>query len=186
MTDFQKNLSTLDERVERLICRSLDGEITADEQAEFDTILASDPEALALFVDYRRNDFAAAQALQREARNAMTAVVARPRRGLWLATAGAVLSAAAVVVFSFVSHLLTSGTAITSNDSTKPGIMRSSPVIEQPTYVDYNNAADYMPLHRQRNLQRDLIGIPGPNKDVIYILERNVRSTRLTPISGDF
>jgi len=41
-------------------------------------------------------------------------------------------------------------------------------------------------MQRQQVLHRDLIGIPGPNKNTIYILERNVQSTRVAPVSGDF
>ena len=52
MTPARDNSRDVEERIERLICRRLDGEIDAVEQAELDRILANDPAARDLFNDY--------------------------------------------------------------------------------------------------------------------------------------
>lgn len=186
MNDAPENLSGIDERVEVLICRSLDGEATVQEQAELDAILARSVSARTIFDEYRRHDIAAATALKLDFDIAKTVVVARPRRGLWLATAGVALGAAAVFAMSFLSSLLTGGGASQPIQVTGNQTRRVAPTIQEPTYVDYNGADDLGPLQRERTLHRDLIGIPGSDRNTIYILERNVRSTRVAPISGDF
>ena len=180
MQEFETGQSEIDEAIERLICRSLDGEATAAEQAELECVLAENSAARSLYDEYRHNDVVASAALRAELDNAATATAAGRRRGLWLAAAGVVLGAAAVFALSFVSHVVKTAD-IVRNDSPK-----SPAVIQAPTYVDYNPAGDMRPMQRQQVLHRDLIGIPGPNKNTIYILERNVQSTRVAPVSGDF
>ena len=172
--------SGIDERIERLICRRLDGEAGAAELAELDAALAASPAAGRLFDEYRRNDLVASASLRADFDGAAAATAASRRHGLWLATAGVLLGAAAIFALSFVSHLARS-TPLAENSAS-----HGKAVIQHPTYVDYNMAGDMRPLERQQVLHRDLIGIPGPNKNTIYILERNVQSTRVAPISGDF
>ena len=182
MQEFENHDLGIDEQVERLICRSLDGEASAAEQSTLDELLDKDPAARSLYDAYRGNDLVAATALRLEIDRARTATVSSRRRGLWLAAAGVVLGAAAVFAMSFVSHFVGgSGPAVVERQP-----VHSSPVIQGPRFVDYNAAADMMPMQRQKVLLRDLIGIPGPNKNTIYILERNVQSTRVAPVSGDF
>jgi hypothetical protein len=173
-----------DDRVERLIGRSLDGELTEEDRAELDGILAENPAARALSEEYRRNDHAACEALNREFSSVMTAVVARPRRGFWLAAAGAVLAAAAVVALSFVPALWSARPQQMAHQSERRGA-KVVPAINGPTFVDYRDT-NHVPMQRYRDLNRDVIGIPGQDGNTIYILERNVQSTRVAPISGEF
>ena len=67
----------------------------------------------------------------------------------------------------------------------RPDWRRPSPTLERPTFVDYRDANDG-PLQRYRDLNRDVIGVPGRDGKTIYIFERNMQSTRVAPISGDF
>src|ERR1043166_4536544 len=88
MSEFELPQSEIDERIERLICRSLDGEATAEEQVELESALAKSEAARSLYDDYRRNDFAASAALRADFDSARTATAAGGRRGLWLHTPG--------------------------------------------------------------------------------------------------
>jgi len=180
----EDNMTGGEQRVERLICRLLDGEISAEQRAELDAILARDADARAMFMEYRRNDVLARSALRRDMAGARTAVVARRgRRGLWLATVGGVLAAAAVIALSFLPELWRAAPG-QGQPMVERG-ERAAPMYQQPTFVDYRNL-DYRPERRQSEILRDVIGIQGENKNVIYLLERNTRATRITPISGEF
>lgn len=174
-----------DERLERLICRRLDGEMSAAEQAELEAALAADPVVQALFDEYAANDALAGQVLRRDYEDAI-AVGAGNRRGLWLAAAGALLAAAAVVAFSFVPHWLGDSVSPASQMAgmQAPASVRHGP---PPQFVDYREI-DLRPRHRERRTWRDFIGIRNrkPDANVIYILERNRRSDRITPVSSDF
>jgi hypothetical protein len=198
----------VDERTERLICRLLDGEITADERAELDGVLARDAAARALLKDYSEIDAKAADALRHDLSRAVTAVAPRGRRGLWLATAGGLVAAAAVVVFSFLPDLWSGATgpdeglARSANgngdavahggngfDSQAmrrlPGRNQAGPGPMAQRFVDYGGL-DPRPAQRSRNLQRDWVGIPTADPNTIIIIQRDRRTTKITPISGDF
>jgi hypothetical protein len=56
-------MSELEERIERLIVRKLDGMLTEDEELELDRILIRSPEARRVYEEYRRIDDLAAQSL---------------------------------------------------------------------------------------------------------------------------
>jgi hypothetical protein len=56
-------MSELEERIERLIVRKLDGMLTEDEELELDRILIRSPEARRVYEDYRRIDDLASQSL---------------------------------------------------------------------------------------------------------------------------
>jgi len=183
MNAWDQTTPPADDRAERLICRSIDGEITAEEQIELDAILAGDADARALYDEYCGNDRAAAAALICEFDGARTADTVRPRRGLWLATAGAVLTAAAVLALSFVPQLW-SGNSNRFAETNPSRPSKASPVMQSPTYVDYRDG-NGLPLHRQRDLHRDVIGIPASDGRTIYIFERNMQSTHVAPLAGD-
>jgi hypothetical protein len=184
----------IDERIERLICRRLDQEITPAEVAELDDALRRDPRARDLFEEYRAIDFIAADALRRDSARP-TGPAGRPGFQGWRrAAAGGLLAAAAVVAFSFLPDLWNSSTvdpagpaAVSAIVSPRPRTIERAP--RRPNLLSppaYQEVVGYPPLQRLRNLHRDLIGIRGPNDNVIYILERDARSTRITPVSGDF
>ncbi len=181
----------VDERTERLICRSLDRELTTDEHAELGSLLRTNPAARQLLEEYGRIDQQTVHALRRDFESAKTVVAAGRFRGIRLAAAGAVLAAAAVVALSFLPNIWSTGTgtglAPAHRVAVQPTIGRQTPGGPQQ-FVDYRED-DYLPQRRQRDVIRDLIGVRGKNQknqDVIYIFERNTQSTRITPISGDF
>src|SRR5262249_2632729 len=88
----------IDEHVERLIVRALDGEATAAERAELDALMAQNPAVRALHDEYERLDGAAKTALERVLVRPTPATPApRIYRGPWLVAAAGVLAAAAAI-----------------------------------------------------------------------------------------
>lgn len=170
------------ERIERLMCRRLDGEISADETAELDHALHTDPAVKALFEEYARNDELAAEALRVDYESAMAAAESGHHRRVWLAAAAVTLAAAAVILFSILPRLSTEPAAI-SNGIKRP-VTSGPPQAGQ--FVEYRND-DFRPYRRESTTWRDVIGVPDEdNENVIYILERNRRSDRMVPVSGEF
>lgn len=193
--DPEQRPADVDEHVERLICRCLDGEAGPEEQADLAGILVRDPSARALYETYRQLDGLAASALRRDLNDAETAVVGRRFRGLWLATAGAVLTAAAVIALSFLPGLWSPVVERVSRPSPVPEVAvepagrpfagRQEALPVRPQWVDYRQTEEW-PARRFQDVRRDLIGIrSSKNKNVIFILERGSQSTRIVPISGD-
>ena len=188
----------VDERVELLINRSLDGRLSPEQEAELHAALEASPAARALLETYSQNDALVARALDRGIENAMTATAPGRRRGSWLATAGGILSAAAVILFS-VSPLFRQPNDDTAQDS----LTHETPVVidepvgpaRPPTFnaagrpgltrlVDYRDD-DGVPEQRQRRMDREWVGIRGDDGR-IYILQRNTASTRIAPMSGEY
>lgn len=208
MNDAFDNPDSVNDRLERLISRKLDGELTVEQSRELDGILARDPSARRLLDEHRRLDDLAKSALGAQFDLSNTAV--RPVRagGLRLAIAGAVLAAAAVVLLSFLPDLLRwsptgadrrGGKGSGPNDVARvpdaPGVYPRNDFnagVGRPQFVDFNpdyGHADYLPRVRNRDVMRDLIGVQtkdAKNQDVIYIFERNSLSTKIKPITGDF
>lgn len=179
----------VDDRTERLISRALDGELRDDERRELDAILKRDAAARALYHDYRSNDEAAAAALRLDfERSTAAANTSRPR-GLWLATAGSVLAAAAVLAL-FIdlgsqggggSAGAGRGTPAVRTDASRP-LGPRAPMLDVADF----RPIDYTPRERHQRLYRDVIGVQADDPDVIYIFERNTRSTESVPVRGDF
>lgn len=196
MNDQHDNLMDVSERVERLICRRLDGEITPSDDAELTAILAVDPAARRMLADYERIDATAVRVLSSDFDKVTAAVRPRQHGGFRLAAAGAILAAAAVVALSFLPDLF--------RETGRGGNGREvvvSPTVPStvhpqggttggyvPQFVDYVDQ-DYMPQQRRQDLFRDVIGVRArneQNRDVIYIFERNTENRRIVPITGDF
>ncbi|HVP13431.1 MAG TPA: hypothetical protein VMV94_19820 [Phycisphaerae bacterium] len=192
----------VDERTERLICRLLDGEISFEDRAELDDTLACNPAARLLLEEYRRIDAQAATALRGDFRGVTTAVAPGRRSGLWLATAGGLLAAAAVVALSFLPDLWsgpaktertgpvqiagrTDGAIVPPSGNLSPYPAGSGFQPSGPRFADYRNL-DQRPVLRSRDVQREWIGIPSADMKTIIIIERKAQTTKITPITGDF
>jgi hypothetical protein len=178
-----------DDHVERLIARHLDGEITPGQQAELDQILAGDPDARAMLSDYRQNDLFAARALRADIGLAGTTPVQHTPRNVWLVATGAVLAAAAVVALSFLPIFNPPADRLTNNVAPAfdmaPPVNRLRPTMISPQFVDYRNV-DLYPRQQFSDVHRDLIGIRGPDPNVIFLFERETQATKVVPVSGDF
>jgi hypothetical protein len=185
MSNETHNPSDAEPRAERLICRRLDGELSSEEAAELDAILASDPAARSLLAEYVELDLQAAEALRRDLAGTRPAVARRSHRGFWIGAASATLTAAAVVLLSFLLPSSDGGVdRITGSRPFSPS-QRSVPAIAPSRFVDYRDV-DLSPQRRIGNVHRDVIGIRSQNPNVIYIFERQRQSSRVVPVSGDF
>lgn len=173
----------VNDHVERLISRHLDGEITPSRQAELDRILADDPAARAMLDEYRQNDLFASRALRTDIGQVETAPVRHASRRLWLVATGAVLTAAAVIALSFLPILNPPRDRLASHSSPALNNVQSSMI--SPRFVDYKNV-DLYPRQQFSDVRRDLIGIRGLDPNVIYLFERETQSTRIVPVSADF
>jgi len=173
----------VDESIERLICRRLDGEISPAQEAELERALAADSAARALLEEYRRNDLLAARALRADLGRRHVQPARRLRHPLWFVAAGAVLTAAAVVAISFLPLFSPSGRRVADNPQRPEHTMKAP--VTAPRFIDYRQM-EYHPRQRFSDVHRDLIGIRGRNPNVIYLFERQTQSTKVVPISGDF
>ena len=195
MPEIDDTIPAIEERVERLICRCLDGQAGRNERAELAGILRRDPAARVLLEEYQRIDAMAAEALRRDLGMAPTPAASRAMRyrGVWGGLAGALLAAAAVVAFSFLPGSWSSDAPGTSDPAAPPAVVDAGaespftqPMVDQrgPLMTDYQ-WVDHRPTRRLRDVRRDLIGIRGENKNVIYIFERDRQATRIVPVAGD-
>ncbi len=192
MNSFEHIPVGVDERTELLICRYLDGEISSAEQAELNRILAVNDAARALLDEYQHNDHVAMQALRQDAgvsatRNS-TPTPTHRHRGWWTAIVSATLTAAAVIAISFIPSFLSSPTSSSPVALQQSKNARPSQAVPQinPQLVDYKRDMNYVPMQRNMDLHRDVIGVQGNSPNVIYLFERSRSSTKLTPVSGDF
>lgn len=185
----------VDERTELLINRYLDGALSDADQAELHAILGRDAAARAMLEQYDRNDALAAQALRRGVESTMTAAAPRQRRGLWLATVASGLAAAAVFVMSIspqFKYVQSTPHRTVENgmeiEFAPPQEYTINPPIEikqvPARLVDYRDD-DLTPKRRQQKTDRELIGVRGDDGR-LYIIERNVKSTRVAPMAGEY
>lgn len=186
----------VDERTEVLINRYLDGELSDAQQAELHAILGRDPAARAMLEQYHRNDALVAQALRRGIESTMTATAPGRRRGTWLAIASSGLAAAAVFVFSIAPQLphnqpnqtakfAKTGGSIPVGVPTEYTFAEPVHIPQVPArLVDYRDD-DLMPQRRQQLTDRELIGVRGDDGR-LYLIERNVKSTRVAPMAGEY
>jgi hypothetical protein len=173
----------VNDHVERLISRHLDGEITPGQQAELDRILAGEPAAQAMLDEYRQNDQFAVRALGADIGQVKTPLVRHAPHRLWLVATGAVLTAAAVIALSFLPIFNPPRNRLANNSP--PALNNVRPSTIAPRFVDYNNVNLY-PRQHFNDVHRDLIGIRGLDPNVIYLFERETQSTNVVPVSGDF
>ena len=181
----------VDERTERLMSRVLDGEADAQERAELAGVWLRDPAARALFDQYERFDKLAATAFRRDLTETRPTAPPGRFRSWRLGAAAAALSAAAVIALSFLPNwqppdltLPENRSAVPTMTDAGPGTSGPSRMIRSPAEPAYLDV-DHQPVRKLRDIRQDFIGVPGKNKDQIYIFERNTQTTRLVPVSGD-
>jgi hypothetical protein len=194
------------DRLDRLISRRLDGEATGAERAELEALIATDPTAALRFDELQSIDAMAHAALSRDAASLRAhstthdaSLGATDRFGAWRrGVAGAVVAAAAVVLFSIMIDGMPgaadrSGSPhkIVRNDIARelggarptPDVMTNAPVA-MPQMIDYRDV-NPLPLERRRTRDRQVIGVRDEERDVFYLFEIEKQSTTVTPVSGD-
>lgn len=192
-------MSEMDDRLEHLISRRLDGELTEAQEHELNKWLVRDPEARCLLDLYEQQDAAVGAALEAALGRAPHSVSAdglnvagfapprRFRQWLWPTAA----AAAVLLVFSVSLRLLP--WSADRPGTSQPGLTPSGPVVvspssdgdpAEPTLVEWTDV-DALREHR-RDRSRDVFGVLGPDGRTLYLLEMNRTQTTVLPVSGSF
>lgn len=148
-------MTDIDERIERLIVRQLDGEITPVEESELRRELLRTPQARALRDEYREIDRLAAGVLH-----------GARRRGVSLRVAGAVAASLLLALLLFW------GTA-----SEQPGAPRTVQAAAAATQGDDAPSV-------ARRAARNVLVIPGEEGSTYLLTVDHVREMRVAPATG--
>ncbi len=177
-------MKSLDENLERLIVRQLDGELSMEEELELNRELVRNPEARQLMEEYAGVDELASEVLKASFSHEAAMVdvdsgVAnhersatwrgRAHRG-WLMIPGAIAAAILAIVFQPAE------TTFPGNTSTP--VVQKSPVESMPSQVPsmrhpdngMMRMVDWSKPRIKRNAGRDVIGVIGDDGN-IYFLE---------------
>ncbi|MCK6455784.1 MAG: hypothetical protein L6Q92_04560 [Phycisphaerae bacterium] len=194
-------MTHIDEPLERLINRSLDGELTSEEREQLDRALGDNPAARQLLADYQSIDARAQDALRGVFVSTRPAVVSwRPSRGMRLAAAMGVLAAAAGLVLMVGPRLIDaersagplSPPSVRSDPSEPPLLARvdPAPFANEPSsgdvlLADHIEESPPIPRTRDRRMTRDWLGVMDESGDRIYLLEMDHRRTRVMTVSAN-
>lgn len=199
------------EHLELLITRAIDGELSPADRAILDAELQADPQARALFNEYRGIDAQAHAALQRviDAPRTIKLPVQSsrsPRFRPWYYAVPGLLAAAAAVVFFVVPRGAQPGPRAHEQSqpdtpqivsTEKPPLKNLVPhVPDNPAlagmsvpgaqFVDYVDQPSLQPRRLNRHTTRDWIGVVDDSGQNIYLMQNNHRRTRIVPVRGDF
>jgi anti-sigma factor RsiW len=191
-------MSNVDPKIERLIVRRLDGELTPDEQLELDRALLKCPEARALLEEYERIDGLASVAVasvvadNQEAAASVPVRHRHPARGYsraWWALPAAVAAAIALVVTFGVP------------DANGPQFVEQPPGApvesDQPTVTPVPTPEGIGPVQHaaygssvDRDTDTTAYYIVGPDGNIYVLEQQRVRTARspnagISPASGD-
>jgi anti-sigma factor RsiW len=164
----------IDERIEHLINRKLDGELTDAESLELDKAVIRDPRARLLLEEYERLDGAAHAAIQ--ATLAGTVPAARPEqitewsitRRPWWASTVLITAVAASMTLAVLLGQRSSGLV----DPAGP----AGPMLTAPPAAAPHSGFDLVshvdgPRRETRSLDRDVIGVWDRDSRSLYLLE---------------
>jgi len=168
-------VASVDERIERLIVRSLDGEASPQEQAELRRVLARDPAAKALWHEYRSNDAMAAGAIERliiGPATARTVPQGRRRAAMWLGWGAA--AAVALLLLWPLGHFGDAGNS--GGAAVHDGVAGVGPSqLVDPADSDRGRGRD----------RRDYFGILDERNGDLYLFQRNQVDWRVVTASGE-
>jgi hypothetical protein len=185
MSEVEKDIS----RVERLIVRKLDGELSEDEELQLNRELIRDPEARQLLEEYQRIDGVAAEALSRvladesllvdaEALSGQsrTAPAQAYNRGRWL-----VPGAVAAALLALVLARFTPPSSPDSLDIARrgPPPRRMFPEVRPDQGREgLNQLANFEPGGRRvkRDTGREVIGVMGDDGNIYWIEIDRIRT----------
>ena len=177
-------MSGVNEKIERLIVRRLDGELTEDEQLELDRELLRSPEARRLLEDYQRIDSDAAAVLAEVLPDSQTvpevrlAAPSRSYRGygrFWWVMPAAVAAAVALAVV--LTEPGPSRPQLASQPATAP-VKQVQPV--SPHRYDDSGVyrASYGTNNLSRSVDQNRLYIMGPDGNLYVVDQRHTRTAR--------
>jgi len=180
----------MDERLERLIVRCLDGEATPAEIAELNNLRSTDAAVRALWDEYAAND--------ENARAALGSVLIRPtpavaplraRRGLWLATAAGVLAAAAAIGLSTVPLDQRWWSPPSSPIARVAGAQPPANHTQLIADEGVSRADTWQRIQPRRdvvNVQHGLLGVFDEKTKRVYFIGVDRRNGGTTPVSSEY
>ncbi len=197
-------MDRIDENLERLIVRELDGELTEQERHELNKLLIRLPQAASLLEEYRRNDALAAAAVRQEidqSRDGGDVSWTRPRRGqgrapavrAWWTRLPVRVALAACVGLAAVGlalHMTKERTAsrrldvsrpIARNGRFPPG--KGQPGVIGPARLGLQDSRELdVPRFREHRVWRDVLVVPSDDRDELFLLEFNRTRTQVVPV----
>ena len=181
-------MNDVDERIERLIVRQLDGELTPAEQEELNQVLLRSAEARRMLSEYGENDQRAggligAVAEGRWPAEASPMPEARPRRVRFWGTMVTGLAAAAVIAFVVTSPRQTDAPG---TGTEFPPIPSAAPVAPPNVGAgDLVYTSGDVPHRGERWVDRDYIGVFDESRNTLYMIEVDRTRTVRVPVTGD-
>ena len=180
-------MTEIDEHVERLIVRRIDGELTPAEQDELNAILLRSAEARRMLSDYEQNDRLASSVIDAVAERRWpaddgSARVTRlgvlvPRIGL----AAGLAAAAAIAIVTIAPWQTESGPR--NGGFPVPGEMtRTDRPVPQDDLI-YTSAE--LSYRGERRIDRDYIGVMDDSRDSMLIFQIDRTRTLRLPTAGD-
>jgi anti-sigma factor RsiW len=175
-------MSQIDRRIERLIIRRLDGELTDEERLELDPVLLASPEMRRLVEQYERIDAASAAALEAVVGDAADERVAfvpatggRRYSRAWWALPAAAAAALALIAVLVPRPPGDSGTVITElGESPAEAPERAPEAVSDPGVY----RAAYEPGQLDRAIDQDSLYLVGDDGRVYVIDRQRVRTAR--------
>jgi anti-sigma factor RsiW len=198
----------VDEKLERLISRHLDGELTPDEELELNRAIIRDPQAHQVLEDYKRIDSLSGAVLD----HALTApcdfdvdalapaAVPLPKKAhspVWWLIPSAI--AAAFVVMILTQNPSPSGTVA---DGSRPAAIQENPgtLLPSPSTAEFGGSpvqqvsTGAAPMRRVRyDTVRDLTGVIGDDGRIYWFevdrtrkVKRNPQNSNVQLIRGEF
>lgn len=196
-------MSPVNARIEQLIVRRLDGELTDDERLELDRALMRDPKARRLLQESERIDALAGAALtaavERDGQDdtgglsyVAPAAARRSYSRVWWAMPAAVAAAVAL------------GAILLPQRTETPTLVQVDSITTQPSEIEHrprtlrNNAdaglrqASYRPPGVERAVQQNLLYVVGDDGRIYVIDQQRIRTkrqptraTNIRQVSGD-
>jgi len=190
-------MSQIDRRIERLIIRRLDGELTDEERLELDRVLLASPEMRRLLEQYERIDAASAAALEAVVGDAADDRVAfvpatggrRRYSRAWWALPAAAAAALALIAVLVPRPPSDPGAVITERGESPAGTPERAPeAVSDPGVYQ----AAYESGRLDRAIDQDSLYIVGDDGRVYVIDQQRVRTARrpnrnspIRRVSGD-
>ncbi len=182
----------MDDRLERLITRRLDGELTEAEELELNKLLIRSPEARRLLEDYQRQDALVTAALRETLSGAPSMVpladgpcgASQPKRMPWLRPLAVAASIGLVAGLGayFAADLWSRAGAADGHASPPHVIIAANPPAVTP--VD-SGAGGHEPVYRRQAVDRDILGVLGDDGKTLYLMEINRTQTASEPVGAD-
>ncbi len=188
-------MSIRDDRLERLITRRLDGEMTEAESYELDKLVIRSREARQQLEAAQRQDDLVRSVLQELVSDAPAVVpsVERPRAPVYRIRVRRwplPLAVAAAVVFliggpAYLGQVASKRPSLPAGGaaSPEPVTVAGLPSVAAPVAGEIDPPE--VPHYRRRALDRDVFGVVGEDGKTVYLLELNRERTGVVPVSGD-